>query len=87
MNLNSEFFSLVSAWDNGTLNEVIKTGRVINLSGISLMMQQYIKDTKTAADRGFNSIFSNFDHALNAYVLAEQETQVSIFILHFIVQL
>ncbi|CAC5421094.1 unnamed protein product [Mytilus coruscus] len=65
----------VSAWDNGTLNEEIKTGSVINLSRLSLMMQQYIKDTKTAADRGFNSIFSDFDHALNAYVLAEQETQ------------
>ncbi|XP_052075242.1 uncharacterized protein LOC127712685 isoform X3 [Mytilus californianus] len=65
----------VSAWDNGTLNEEIKTGSVINLSRLSMMMQQYIKDTKTAADRGFNSIFSHFDHALNAYVLAEQETQ------------
>ncbi|XP_063448433.1 uncharacterized protein LOC134727966 [Mytilus trossulus] len=67
----------VSAWDNGTLNEEIKTGSVINLSRLSVMMQQYITDTKTAEDRGFNSIFSDFDHALNAYVLAEQETQAA----------
>ncbi|XP_071178470.1 uncharacterized protein [Mytilus edulis] len=67
----------VSAWDNGTLNGEIKTGSVINLSRLSVMMQQYIIDTNTAADRGFNSIFSDFDHALNAYVLAEQETQAA----------
>ncbi|OPL20258.1 hypothetical protein AM593_01306, partial [Mytilus galloprovincialis] len=47
------------------------------LSRLSVMMQQYITDTNTAADRGFNSIFSDFDHALNAYVLAEQETQAA----------
>ncbi|XP_076108645.1 uncharacterized protein LOC143076690 [Mytilus galloprovincialis] len=65
----------VSAWYNGTLNHEIKIGGVINLSKLSMMTQQYIKDTKTASYRGFDSIFSDFDHALNAYVLAEKETQ------------
>ncbi|XP_052073342.1 uncharacterized protein LOC127711354 isoform X2 [Mytilus californianus] len=65
----------VSAWYNGTLNLEIKIGGVINLSTLSMMTRQYIKDTKTAAYRGFDSIFSDFDHALNAYVLAEKETQ------------
>ncbi|VDI42819.1 deleted in malignant brain tumors 1 protein [Mytilus galloprovincialis] len=66
----------VSAWNNGTLYEVIRTGRFINLSSLSMMWQQYTRDTTTANERGFDSIFSDFDHALTAYVVAEIETQV-----------
>ncbi|CAG2245925.1 unnamed protein product [Mytilus edulis] len=42
----------VSAWNNGTLYEVIRTGRFINLSSLSMMWQQYTRDTTTANERG-----------------------------------
>lgn len=45
------------------------------------MWQQYTRDTTTANERGFDSIFSDFDHALTAYVVAEIETQVCIILI------
>lgn len=41
------------------------------------MEAQYTRDTETAKQRGFNSIFDDFDHATHEYKVAEQIDKVS----------
>ena len=69
----------VGAWLNGTLNELLNTSQVINLPKLVAMAAQYTRDTETAKQRGFNSIFDDFDHATHEYKVAEQNDKVSFF--------
>ena len=66
----------VGAWLNGTLNELLNTSQVINLPKLVPMEAQYTRDTETAKQRGFNSIFDDFDHAVHEYKVAEQDDKV-----------
>ena len=67
----------VGAWLNGTINELLNTSQVINLPKLVAMEAQYTRDTETAKQRGFNSIFDDFDHATHEYKVAEQIDKVS----------
>jgi hypothetical protein len=66
----------VGAWLNGTINELLNTSQVINLQKLVAMEAQYTRDTETAKQRGFNSIFDDFDHAVHEYKVAEQDDKV-----------
>ena len=66
----------VGAWLNGTINELLNTSQVINLQKLVAMEAQYTRDTETAKQRGFNSIFDDFDHATHEYKVAEQDDKV-----------
>ena len=76
----------VGAWLNGTINELLNTSQVINLQKLVAMEAQYTRDTETAKQRGFNSIFDDFDHAAHEYKIAEQEDKVGyIFMLKLLI--
>lgn len=64
---------LAAAWENGTLAELEKTNRVIRFSRLTPRIEQYLLDKKSAAAKGFDSIFDEFDHATNAYKMAEKQ--------------
>lgn len=66
----------VTAWDAGNLDKEVNVGNAINIAKIAVLTKQYIHDTNTAKQRGFDSIFSDFDHAMYAYRKAETEEQV-----------
>lgn len=67
------FDVLAAAWENGTLSELEDTSRVISLTRLTPRIEQYLQDIENAADKGFDSIFDEFDHATNAYKTAEQQ--------------
>ena len=67
-----------SAWENGTLNELTDTSDVISLTRMEPRIVQYIADVDGAEDRGYASVFEEYDVAVNTYVTAKQESQVII---------
>ena len=65
-----------SAWENGTLNDLQDTSHVISLSRLEPRVEQYLADVTSAEARGFESVFAEYNNAVNAYNTAEQQSQV-----------
>ena len=65
-----------SAWENGTLNDLQDTNHVISLSRLEPRVEQYLADVTSAQARGFESVFAEYNNAVNAYNTAEQQSQV-----------
>ncbi|KAL5014467.1 hypothetical protein ScPMuIL_008737 [Solemya velum] len=60
------------AWSNGTLDSISTSENIINMNRFRPRAEQYLIDTKNAADQGFDSIFDSFDHAYNVYKESEK---------------
>ena len=72
----------MSAWENGTLNELADTGYVINLSKLTSYSDQYVTDMQSAKTRGFETIFEEYSSATDAYITADQQSQVCLLFVH-----
>ncbi|KAL5014471.1 hypothetical protein ScPMuIL_008741 [Solemya velum] len=59
-------------WSNGTLDSISTSENIINMNQFRPRAEQYLIDTKNAADQGFDSIFDSFDHAYNVYKESEK---------------
>ena len=62
----------VNAWNDGTLNEIAGSGHVINFEQLQTKLEQYVMDTEQAINKGFSSIFEEYNNAVNAYNTADQ---------------
>ena len=48
---------------------------VINLSTLTPLVEKYANDINTAKEKGYNSIFDEFDNAVGTYTTAEEESK------------
>ncbi|WAR18315.1 hypothetical protein MAR_000153 [Mya arenaria] len=66
---------LVASWQNGSLNEVEKSGHSFNLTLLTPKIKQTAHDMVTSKESGFQTIFDEFNQALKTYSDAEKKTR------------